>query len=76
MSEHQKEEDLFMIRETRSMQYVAYISKYELGATTEGRKAMHFRSEEIAKHQAMLLTRQSVEGLVYEVIISQTTALP
>lgn len=70
------EETLYMIRENRSMEYVAYIARGEIGSTKEGRKAMHFRSEEIAKHQALVLTRQSVEHRVYQVIISQTAALP
>uniref|UniRef100_A0AB39CDK9 N-acetyltransferase domain-containing protein n=1 Tax=Pseudomonas phage HRDY3 TaxID=3236930 RepID=A0AB39CDK9_9VIRU len=72
----QVEEHLYMIRENRTMQYVAYVAKHEIGVTPEGRKAMHFRSEEIANHQALVLTRQSVEHNVYQVIISQTAALP
>nr|DAF93527.1 MAG TPA: acetyltransferase [Myoviridae sp. ctshb19] len=72
----QVEENLYMIRENRSMEYVAFIARGEIGSTKDGRKAMHFRSEEIANHQALVLTRQSVEQRVYQVIISQTAALP
>jgi predicted GNAT family N-acyltransferase len=76
MPEEPAEEPMWMIRENRTMQYVAFVSKYEVGVTKEGRKAMHFRSEEIADHQALILTRQSVEHNVYKAVIAQTSALP
>lgn len=65
-------EFLYMIRENRSMEYVAVISLDSVGTTKVGSRAIHYRDEVIANEQVKaLMADQSLR--TYTVIVSQTS---
>ncbi len=65
-------EDLFMIRENLSMEYVAVIGPDSVGCTKLGQRAIHYRDETIAKEQARVLNTNA-HLRSYTVILSQTS---
>lgn len=63
---------LYMIRENRSMEYVAVIALDSVATTKVGSRAIHYRDEVIANEQVKaLMTDQSTR--TYTVIVSQTS---
>lgn len=70
--EQEAGEDLFMIRENSSMTYVAVIGPDNVGTTKDGKRAIHYRDEVIAKEQARILG-EDASTRTYTVILSQTS---
>lgn len=65
-------ENLYMIRENTTMEYVAVIGRHEVGLTKHGKRAMHFRDEVIANEQCSMLF-DAATTRTYSVIVSQTS---
>lgn len=65
-------DDLFMIRENSSMTYVAIIGPDSVGTTKDGKRAIHYRDEVVAKEQARVLNTNA-HLRSYTVILSQTS---
>jgi hypothetical protein len=63
---------LYMIRENRSMEYVAVIALDSVGTTKVGSRAIHYRDEVIANEQAKALMADQ-SSRTYTVIVSQTS---
>lgn len=76
MANTDTEIDMWMIRENISMEYVAAIGLEGISTTKDGKRAMHFLSEEGAELQRAALQKYARSWKVnYVVIVSMASAV-